>query len=125
MGVKGAVTVPTLPLPPCRVPGCPNLQTPKRKGYCEEHQHLDDERRRRGRYRGSARARGYTRQYEKTRAWVLQQEPLCRRCRAQGRIRLATQTHHIVPLSEGGTNEAANLEPVCDECHRELHGRPH
>jgi len=119
------VTVPTLPLPPCRVPGCPELQTPERNGFCAGHQELGEQLRQRGRFRSSARSRGYTKQYERTRAWLLQQEPLCRRCREQGRIRLATQTHHIVPLSEGGTNEAANLMPVCDECHRELHAEPH
>jgi 5-methylcytosine-specific restriction protein A len=116
--------VPTLPLPPCRVPGCPNLQSERRRGYCTEHEHIGDQVRQRGRYRGSARARGYDRRYERTRAWVLAQEPFCRRCREKGRLTFATQTHHIVPLSEGGTNEASNLMPVCDSCHQELHGGP-
>lgn len=109
------------PLPPCRAPGCPELQTEERRGYCERHIDLADRAQGRGRYRTSARERGYTTQYEKLRRAVLARQPLCVRCEAEGRVRLATQTHHIVPLSEGGSNRASNLEPICEPCHRALH----
>ena len=110
-----------LPLPPCRVPGCPELQTEERRGYCEQHIDLADRAQGRGRYRTSARERGYTTQYEKLRRAVLARQPLCVRCLTEGRITQATQTHHIVPLSEGGRNEFSNLEPICELCHRALH----
>ena len=38
---------------------------------------------------------------------------------ADGRIFL--ETHHIVPLSEGGNDSAKNVAAVCANCHREAH----
>ncbi len=46
-------------------------------------------------------------------------EPLCRTCKAKGRVRLADEVDHIVPLHQGGTNDLHNLQPLCWECHRE------
>lgn len=31
------------------------------------------------------------------------------------------EIHHIIPISRGGTNHAANLVHVCVECHKEIH----
>ena len=33
----------------------------------------------------------------------------------------ATQVHHIVPLSRGGTNSMTNMVLVCERCHRAHH----
>jgi len=33
----------------------------------------------------------------------------------------ATQVHHIVPLSKGGTNEQRNLKALCFRCHSKYH----
>ncbi len=33
----------------------------------------------------------------------------------------ATEVHHAIPLSWGGTNEIDNLEPMCHTCHVERH----
>lgn len=30
--------------------------------------------------------------------------------------------HHIVPLSVGGTNNLSNIVPVCERCHKAIHG---
>lgn len=30
--------------------------------------------------------------------------------------------HHIVPLALGGTNNIANIVPLCDKCHKLAHG---
>lgn len=30
--------------------------------------------------------------------------------------------HHIVPLSQGGTNKLSNITPVCVRCHKAIHG---
>ena len=33
----------------------------------------------------------------------------------------ATQPHHIVPLSKGGTNDQFNLRALCFHCHSKYH----
>jgi 5-methylcytosine-specific restriction protein A len=61
-----------------------------------------------------------TRKQERTRgrAWmeirkrVLDDEPLCREC-----DRPATVIDHIKALTNGGTDDRENLQPLCDECH--------
>ena len=115
--------MPSLPMPACRYPGCPNLQAKDGRGYCEAHRAQADLRDRRGRHRGSARARGYTRRYEQARAWVLQRQPLCVRCLERGRVVEAEHAHHIIPLAQGGTNDPDNLLPLCRACHEDEHGR--
>lgn len=113
--------MPTRLPPPCRAPGCPELQVPGGRGYCEKH--AREARKREDERRGSARERGYTKGYERAREWVLKRQPLCAVCRLEGRLTAAVVTHHVTPLSEGGTNSAANLLPVCEACHARLHSR--
>jgi 5-methylcytosine-specific restriction protein A len=48
---------------------------------------------------------------------VLAQQPFCVACQRVGRVALATDVDHIVPLSAGGTNAADNLQPLCHSCH--------
>lgn len=55
---------------------------------------------------------------ERRERWMLI-EPLCRRCKLKGRVRIFTQLDHIVPLFKGGADEEFNLQPLCDECHAE------
>ena len=43
-------------------------------------------------------------------------EPLCRECGRQGRVTLAVIRDHIVPLSEGGTDDDDNIQPLCQAC---------
>ena len=43
---------------------------------------------------------------------VLREEPMCRACGGA-----ASQVDHIMPLSRGGTNDRANLQPLCHSCH--------
>lgn len=33
------------------------------------------------------------------------------------------EIHHILPISEGGTNKTENLELLCQKCHDMKHGR--
>ena len=42
---------------------------------------------------------------------------LCLECRRQGRVTLAVEVDHIVPLHLGGTDALANLESICKSCH--------
>lgn len=43
----------------------------------------------------------------------------CRACRKAGRL----EAHHVVRLSDGGTNDLANLRTLCRTCHIEHHRR--
>ena len=47
-------------------------------------------------------------------------EPWCRTCKTTGELTRhsrATILDHITPLAEGGSNEDANLQPLCGPCH--------
>ncbi len=66
----------------------------------------------------TAAERGYGREHRRLRAELLQREPLCRVCKAQGRVTLATIADHITPFSKGGAaHDIANLQPICAEHH--------
>lgn len=44
--------------------------------------------------------------------------PLCVACEDLGRVSLATELDHIVPLCEGGAESPANRQGLCCECHK-------
>jgi 5-methylcytosine-specific restriction protein A len=50
------------------------------------------------------------------RAQVLSEEPLCRLCQAKGLVTASTIADHIVPLSQGGSNDRGNFQGLCDPC---------
>lgn len=62
--------------------------------------------------RPSAHDRGYDRTWRRWRLMILREEPICRLCGGS-----ADQVDHIVPLRAGGTNDRANLQPLCASCH--------
>lgn len=66
----------------------------------------------------SRQERGYGREHERLRKQVLREEPLCRACKAEGRVTATTVADHIVPLSRGGTTERRNYQGLCDDCHK-------
>lgn len=70
-------------------------------------QHRDD---------SKGRVRGW--QLQKLRRKLLSKQPLCVHCHAAGRVALAKELDHIVPLFKGGTNDESNLQGLCVECHR-------
>jgi 5-methylcytosine-specific restriction protein A len=43
--------------------------------------------------------------------------PLCQMCKEAGLLVPATEVHHVVPLADGGTDDEANLMPLCKSCH--------
>lgn len=47
-----------------------------------------------------------------------QSHPLCVTCEAEGRVRLATELDHIVPLWEGGHEAESNRQGLCNPCHQ-------
>jgi 5-methylcytosine-specific restriction protein A len=63
------------------------------------------------------RARYSTAWWQKLRLAVLAGEPLCRCCAAAGRVTAAAEVDHVVPLAKGGTDDWANLQPLCRPCH--------
>lgn len=79
--------------------------------------------------------RGYSRrEYERARSEALERSHgLCEACGAvvfsrtsRGWSRVARDfgaTHHVVPLSRGGPNEASNVVVLCARCHGLAHSR--
>ena len=61
------------------------------------------------------RVRG--RKLQRQRATLFRREPLCAECERHDRVAVATQRDHIVPLSEGGADDASNEQGLCAECH--------
>lgn len=57
-------------------------------------------------------------EWRRTRAAVLDRDRFtCQRCeRRSGNGKLLT-VHHIMPRSEGGSNDLFNLVTLCNECH--------
>jgi len=47
----------------------------------------------------------------------LRNEPLCRRCKEQGRVTAATVPDHIKPLALGGEDIDSNIRCLCGPCH--------
>jgi 5-methylcytosine-specific restriction enzyme A len=50
----------------------------------------------------------------------LQAEPLCRLCKAGGKITVATVPDHIRPLALGGTDTDENIRCLCAEHHDQV-----
>lgn len=59
----------------------------------------------------------------------LTKNPLCERCKENGRIEAATEVHHIIPVENALTYEEkkrlmydfTNLMSLCHKCHVEVH----
>lgn len=69
--------------------------------------------------RGSRHQRGYGAEWDRTRKRILDRdEGLCQPCLRAGRASAGTQVDHIVPKSQGGSDDDGNLQTICPECHR-------
>ena len=49
---------------------------------------------------------------------MLQANPLCVVCEAKGRITVATEIDHIVPLHKDGPDTPDNCQQLCGACHQ-------
>lgn len=99
--------MPRKPKRPCAFPGCPNLTD---KQYCEQHEKVQNKR-----YNKYERRADVNIRYG--RAWRRVRE----RCLEEGRITPVDEVHHIIPVSQGGTNEESNLMSLCKSCHNKIH----
>ncbi len=67
----------------------------------------------------SRHRRGYGREHVRLRQILLDQEPLCRHCKAKGRTTAATIADHVVSLAKGGAaHDITNMQPLCHDCHQ-------
>ena len=108
--------MPRRPKTPCRYPGCPELVDGR---YCEKHQKIMD-----ARYekhdRSPATKKRYGRGWKRIRDRYIAAHPLCEQCIKEGRITVATEVHHKLPLSRGGTHDVRNLMALCTPCHSRI-----
>ena len=100
------------PLRECLHAGCTSLV--RGLAYCPSH---TADARLYDLNRPSPSRRGYGRAWAKIRKAQLLNEPLCRRCKAEGVVKLATEVDHIVPLAAGGDSDSGNLQSLCKVCH--------
>lgn len=69
--------------------------------------------------KGDTTARGYGWAWQQLRARILKRDGyLCRDCRTEGRVTLATDVDHITPKAKGGTDEDDNLQSLCADHHK-------
>lgn len=61
--------------------------------------------------------RGSTRQSRRERALVLEMWPMCY-LRFPGCTIIATEDDHLIPVSQGGTDDLTNRRGACHSCHR-------
>lgn len=72
-----------------------------------------------------------SKRWQRVRAEKLRRQPLCEDCLDAGRAVTATEVHHVVPLSRGGSYgemerlafDPANLRSLCRDCHAAAHRR--
>ena len=109
--------MPYKPKKPCAYPGCPELTDGR---YCAKHQKLINKQYEK--YdRNPADRKRYQGEWRKIRDRYIHDHPLCEKCLEEGRFTRAEHVHHILPLSQGGTNEEDNLMSVCKSCHSRIH----
>jgi len=63
-------------------------------------------------------ARGYGADWQRRRKRILDREPLCRQCTTEGRTSAASHVDHILAKAHGGSDDDANLQPLCVDCHK-------
>lgn len=51
------------------------------------------------------------------RSRILARDPICKSCEAKGRVTVSTEVDHIISLDNGGSNDDANLQGLCHDCH--------
>lgn len=101
---------PRKPLKPCKYLGCPKLTEEK---YCDKHKEFSVKE------RTTAIERGYDSKWRTARNRFLKVNPLCVRCKEEGRLVKATVVDHIKPHRGDKKlfwNES-NWQALCKRCH--------
>ena len=102
------VVMPQRPPRRCTQTGCRETIN-GRLSRCPDHAIQDT--------RASAHHRGYGSEWKRLRAICLKQNPYCVACAERGELTRATDLDHIIPRSQGGTDDPSNLQPTCHPCH--------
>lgn len=103
--------MPTIPMHFCAEPNCPHLVSSR---YCPEHASAYEHAR--GNY--TFRRLYRTARWARLRALVLNEEPLCPECMADGLITPCTDVHHHKQkATEQNFFDRANLQALCHEHH--------
>lgn len=69
--------------------------------------------------RGSASERGYGWAWQKLRDRIMARDHgLCQPCLRRGAVSLAKAVDHVTPKDQGGDDSPANLQAICDPCHK-------
>lgn len=111
------VPMPRKPRHPCGYPGCPELTEQQ---YCPAHEKIASSQY--NRYgRTPEMKRRYNGAWPRIRHRFIAAHPLCEMCLREGRATAAEHVHHIIPLSDGGTNDDANLQSLCKRHHSSVH----
>ena len=95
---------------PCCHPGC-GVLVRDGTGRCPKHPKPEWQKKATETKRIGGRRR------QALRAALFAADPLCAECQRQGRVTLATERDHVVPLSEGGTEDVSNTQGLCEPCH--------
>jgi 5-methylcytosine-specific restriction protein A len=99
----------------CSRPYCRNFA--EHRGRCLEHARAeqkayDDARR-------ESRPFYWSKHWRRLRALVLAEEPLCRRCLAEGKFVPTEEIDHILAIKDGGAElKRENCQGLCGPCHR-------
>ena len=100
------------PMRPCSKLGC--FLAVRRQGECPPNCSTP---RTADAHRGGSTSRGYGSRWQRRRAAVLREEPLCRHCLERGITTEATEVDHITPRARGGSELRRNLQALCKPCH--------
>ncbi|TQI67359.1 5-methylcytosine-specific restriction protein A [Clostridium sp. KNHs216] len=109
--------MPYKPKRPCAYPGCGRLAISGQ--YCVEHQKQTDSHYNHFQREPETNKR-YGRTWKRIRDRFIKAHPLCEACKKSGRLTPAEEVHHILPLSQGGTNDVHNLMALCKACHSRI-----
>lgn len=110
--------MPYKPRRPCSHPGCGRLAENGWQ-YCAEHQKIANKNYNEYQ-RDPETNKRYGRSWKRIRDRYIKAHPLCEECQKQGRLTVAEEVHHILPLSKGGGNETSNLMALCKSCHSRI-----
>ena len=85
---------------------------------CDRHRKQEQKESDRGRKADPFRRIYTSKTWRRVREVKLAMDPLCERCKANGRIEAATEVHHRIAVRDGGDPfDVAGLESLCKPCH--------